>query len=90
MFADFEQALVSQRHAAGAFETERLCHDSDGEDSHLLRGACNDRRCAGSGAATHASGDEDHVGAFEIHLDLVDRFFGCFRADIRAGTSAKA
>ena len=38
---------------------------------------------AGSGAAAHAGGDEDHVDAFQGGEDLVHRLFGGGAADLR-------
>ena len=54
-------------HAVGAFEAEGLRHDGDGQDARVMRDLRDDGRCAGAGAAAHAGGDEDHIGALE-HL----------------------
>ena len=49
-----------------AFEMEGLGHDADGEDACSLRGAGDDRRRTGAGAAAHAGGDEAHMGAGQM------------------------
>ena len=66
-----------------ALEVERLGDDADGQDAHLARGAGDDRRRAGAGAAAHAGGDEHHVRAGEMIADLLDRLFGGGAADFR-------
>ena len=76
-------------HAALALEVERLGDDADGEDALLLRGARDDRRGAGSGAAAHAGGDEDHVGAGKMIHDLRQRLFRGGRADLRLRAGAE-
>ena len=47
--------------------------------------ARDDRRSACPGTAAQASGDEDHVGAFKMGVDVLDGFFGRCRADFGAG-----
>ncbi len=56
----------------------------------LARGAGDDRRSAGAGAAAHAGGDEHHVRARELVADLVDHLLGRRAADfgLRAGAEA--
>ncbi len=90
VFLDASEAFFRKGHAARAFKTERLGDHGDGQNVHFLRGPRNHRGCAGSGSAAHASGDEDHVGAFEALADLIHGFFGGFRANVRAGACAKA
>ena len=46
-----------------AFERERLGDHRDGQDAELLRDLRDHRRRAGAGAAAHAGGQEEHVGA---------------------------
>ena len=50
-------------HARHAFKGKRFGDDGDGEDAHVARDVGDDGCGAGTGTATHASGDEDHVGA---------------------------
>ena len=57
--------------AAGALEAERLGDDAHGERADVAGEPRDDRRGAGAGAAAHAGGDEDHVGALQQALDLV-------------------
>src|SRR5690606_32305300 len=62
----------------------------NGEDAHFLGHFSDDRRSAGTGAATHAGGDEDHVGALQHFGDALTVLDGSLTADfrIRAGTQA--
>ena len=57
------QALVGVGHAAAAFPVEGLGDHAHGQDAHFLGHARDHRRRAGAGAAAHAGGDEQHVGA---------------------------
>ncbi len=77
-------------HAPLAFEHERLGDDSDGEGSHLAGQGGDDGRSAGAGAATKASGDEYHVGAFEGFDDLVGVFERGLAADFGIRARAQA
>ena len=83
-------AGLGDLHAAPALEMERLGDDADGENAHFARHPCDDRRCAGAGAAAHAGGDEHHMRAGEVIADLLDRLFGRGLADfgLRAGAEA--
>ncbi len=69
-------AGVGQAHAVAALEHEGLGDHADGQDAALARRLGDDRRAAGAGAAAHAGGDEHHVGAVEVLVDLRDRFLG--------------
>ena len=73
-----------------AFELERLGDDADSEDADFARGARDDRRRAGAGAAAHAGGDEHHVRAGEMVADFLERLFGRGASDFgfRAGAEA--
>ena len=66
---------------------ERLRHDGDRQDSHLLRELRDDGRGARARAAAQARRDEQHVGAFDDLLDAVAIFHRGLPADlgIRAG-----
>ena len=64
-------ALQRDLHAPAALERERLGHDRDREDAHLLRELRDDRRGARAGAAAHAGGDEHHVGAVQHLADAL-------------------
>jgi hypothetical protein len=72
------------------FEREGLGHDSDGERAQLRGQRRDDRRRAGAGAAAHAGGDEDHVGAVKRLEDAIGVFKRRLLADlgIRAGAEA--
>ena len=83
-------AGVGRLHAAVAFELERLGDDAHGEDAHLLGHARDHRRGAGARAAAHAGGDEQHVGAGDGRLDLLDRFLGRGAAHFRLAAGAQA
>ena len=50
----------------------------------------NDRRGPGAGTATHAGGDETHVGVRQVIDDFVDALLGGGAADFRLRAGAKA
>ena len=58
--------------------------------SEVLRDLRDDRRGAGSGATTHAGGDEDHVGVLERLVDLLGVLFRRALAHGRIGSGAQA
>ena len=62
--------------AAAPLEGERARHDADGERPEALRDLGDDRRRARAGAAALAGGDEDHVGALQHLLDLLEVLLG--------------
>ncbi len=45
---------------------------------------------AGAGAAAHAGGDEDHIGAFEHFVQLLGRFLGRLAAHLRVAARTQA
>jgi hypothetical protein len=81
---------VRQPHAVAALEGEGLGHHADRQDAALAGRLGDDRGSAGAGAAAHAGGDEDHVGAIEVLGDLQRRFFGRAHPDFRVGAGAEA
>ena len=89
MLLELADAGLRGAAAARAFESERLGDDADGQDSLVARGLGDDWRRAGSGAATHAGGDEAHVRAFERALDLIQRFFRGSPANLRPRAGAE-
>jgi hypothetical protein len=66
-----------------ALELERPRHDRDGQHAHALRDVGDDRRRAGAGAAAHARGDEQHVGAGDELLDALAVLHRRVAADLR-------
>ena len=90
VFAQSGHALLGVLHALFAFELERLGHDAHGESADFFRDLGENSRGAGTGAAAHACGDEDHVRAREELGDLGVVFESGFAADlgIRAGAQA--
>ncbi len=58
-------------HPLPALEEERLGDDADGERAAVPRHLRDDRGRAGAGAAAHAAGDEDQVGALHRRGHLV-------------------
>ena len=76
--------------ALAAFEREGLGHDRHGQDAHFLRELGDHGRCAGTGAAAHAAGDEDHVGAGQDLAHAFAIFHRGLLADFRIGAGAEA
>jgi len=72
-----------------ALEEEGLGDDGHRQGLHLPSDVGDHRRRAGAGAATHAGGDEDHVGALEELGDLVARLGGGLPASLRVGAGAQ-
>ncbi len=80
---------LSSAEPARALELERLGDDADSEDAFLTRGACDHWRRARSRTAPHAGGDEHHVAADEMGLDVGHRLLGGGGAHLGLGTCAK-
>ncbi len=74
-------AALRDLHALAALERERLGDDRDGQRARFARQFGDDRRRTGAGAAAHAGGDEDEVGAVEYHREIFARFFRRFAAE---------
>ena len=89
VFLQLVDAGLGRAQAARALELERLGDDADGQDAFLARGARDHRRGAGAGAAAHAGGDEHHVAADEMGLDVGHRLLGGGGADLGLGTRAE-
>ena len=77
-------------HPPPALEQERLGHDADRERADLPRHLRDDRRRAGAGAAAHAAGDEDHVGALHAPGHLVPVLLDGLAADLGPGPGAES
>ena len=73
-----------------ALERERLGHNSQGKNTHFAGDLGHDRCRAGTGAAAHAGGDEQHVRAFDGFTNTIAILFGGLTADGRVCTSAQA
>ena len=83
-------AGVGQTHAVTALEVEGLGDHAHRQDAALAGAFGDDRGGAGAGAAAHAGGDEDHVGAVEVLTDLRDAFLRGAHADFGVGAGAQA
>lgn len=53
VLAELAYALLCLTHTAAALKDKGLCHDSDGQNVHFLRYACNYRSGSGPRAAAH-------------------------------------
>ena len=85
----FLDAGFGKAHAVMALEMERLGDHANRQDVALACRLGDDRCRTGAGAAAHASGDEAHVGAFEVLQNLVDGGFRRRTADFRPRTRAQ-
>ncbi len=90
MLAELLDALERHLHAATALERERLGDHGHGQDAHFLGQLRHHRRGAGTGAATHAGGDEHHVRALQGVHDPLAVFQRGLAADFRVGAGAQA
>ena len=89
-FCSSIDAAFGGAHAPLAFELERLGHYADREDAFLARRARDHRGGAGAGATSHAGGDEGHMDAGEMRLDVGHCLFRRRRADVGLGARAEA
>ena len=75
-------ARIGLDRTAAPLESERACHDTDGQCADVLGDLGDDRRSTGTGATTLASGDEDHVCTLQDLFDLLAVFLGCGAAHL--------
>ena len=80
-------AVLGDLHALLAFERKRLGDDRDRQRAGLARELRDHRRGAGAGAAAHAGGQKDEIGAVEDHREIFARRFGRLASErrVRAG-----
>ena len=78
------------RMALFAFEDEWLGHHADRQRADFSGDPRHHRRTARTGAAAHAGGDEDHVGALEVLPDLLLILQCRAPADLRIGARAQS
>ena len=90
VLGEHREADLGAARALAAFEEERLGDDADGEGAFFARDLRDDRRGAGAGAAAHAGGDEDHVGAADELLDALHVLEGRLAALLGVGAGAEA
>ena len=76
LLAQALDALLGLVRAPPALEGERPGDDADRERAEALGRLGDDRGGAGAGAAALAGGDEDHVGALQHLLDLLEVLLG--------------
>ena len=72
-----------------SLEREGLGHHGHREGADVLRHLRDDGGRAGAGAAPHAAGDEDHIGALEEIEDLLVGLERGVAADLRIGAGAE-
>ena len=80
---------MRSRSSVAAFEGEGLGHHADGQDAAVAGAFGDDGGRAGAGAAAHAGGDEDHVGAVQVPVDFLGRVLGGVHADLGVGARAQ-
>ncbi len=90
LFLQLGDALLGLADAALALKLKGLGDHADGEDAHIVGNLRNDRRRAGSGAASHAGGDKDHIGAFKGSCNLLPALLGGLLALLRVAAGAHA
>ena len=88
--AQLLDARVGRLAAARALEPERRRHDADCQRAEIAGDPRHDRCGAGSGAATLAGGDEDHVRAAQRRPHLVVRLLCSLPRRLRIGARAEA
>ena len=83
-------AIDRVRHTLTSLETERLRHDADGKDTHILRDLRDDRSCTGSGSATHTTGNEYHIGTLQCSGDILRALLCSLRAYLWSAAAAES
>src|SRR5690606_37222628 len=81
MAVQLVDAFLGQLGATIALELEGLGDDAYGQNALLARRARHNRGSAGACAAAHACGDEHHVRAREMVIELVKTLLGRSAAD---------
>jgi len=89
MPVQFVDAVLGEAGTTVTLEREGLGDDANRQDTLFAGGAGHHGSCTGTGAATHSRGDEHHVGAAEVVVDLVVALFRCGAADFRVRTGAE-
>ena len=84
-----DDALLGLHGAPTALETEWPCHHTDCQSAGSLRYLGHDGGSTGSGSATFARRDEDHVGALQRLLDFGPMFLGSLPSDLRVTPCTK-
>src|SRR5579875_445620 len=82
--------LLGLVRAAAALEGERARHDADREGAEALCDLGDHRRRPGARAAALPGGDEDHVGALQHLLDLLEVLLGGLPAHLRVAAGTKS
>src|SRR5690606_14658145 len=72
-----------------AFKIERLGDHANRQDALLASSAGHHGSGTSTGTTTHAGGDEHHVRAGQMIIDLVPAFLGSSPTNFRMRTSAK-
>jgi hypothetical protein len=81
---------IGQTHPVTAFELEGLGHNADSQNAALTGALGDDGGSSGSGAATHTSGDENHMGTVEMLANFRRGLFGSRHAHFRMGPGPEA
>ena len=90
MLGQLLDALERDLHAPSALERERLGDHGHGQDAHFLGQLRDHRRRAGAGTATHAAGDEDHVGTVQQFADALAILERGLATDLGIGPGAES
>src|SRR5213596_2535917 len=88
--AELVEAGLRVLHPDAAFGLERHRDDAHREGAFLFRDARHVLGGSGAGAAAHAGGDEDDVGASEEPADLLFVLVSRLFPDLRKGSGAEA
>ena len=87
---EFADAIFGDTNAFRTFKSEWARNDANRQGSDFSSDLCDHRRTAGSGSATHACCDEDHVGFLEVFADHFAVLLGAFLTDFWVGSGPES
>ena len=82
--------LFSLSHSTLAFKLERLCDNTDCEDTHFSCNLSNDRSRTCASATAHACGNEYHISILECISDFISALVSSLLSDRRHRTCTLA
>ena len=82
-------ACFGLAHTFRAFELERLCNNTDGQNPQFTRSLRDDRCGPCTGPTAHTGSDKTHMRTSKVINDLFDAFFGSGCTNFGTRTCAK-
>ena len=89
LLPEFSHAGLGILHSPLCLKFKWSSHNGNSERANIAGNFCHDRSRASSRTATHAGGDEHHVGTAQKLADLVLVLVGSLLADLRLSSRTK-